>query len=105
MRGGPLAPLGKTPRSLEAHRLHSGRRASGMSGQGRENEARPRRFVVSSSVMAGARGLWRVEIPSGVGETPYRLGALLHDVSHPGANELTGVWIKENLKHLKLDRV
>jgi len=55
--------------------------------------------------MVGARGLWRVEIPGGAGESPYRVGALIHDVTRPGANELTEVWVKENLKHLKLDRV
>jgi hypothetical protein len=55
--------------------------------------------------MAGARELWRVEIPGGSGESPYRLGALLGDVAQPGADELTAGWVKENFKHLKLDRV
>src|ERR1700686_4324970 len=64
-----------------------------------------RQIVVSSCVMAGARGLWRVEIPGGAGESPYRVGGLLQDVTQPGAGELTASWVKENLKHLKLDRV
>jgi len=46
-----------------------------------------------------------VEIPGGAGESPYRVGALLHDVNQPGAEELTASWLKENLKHLKLDGV
>jgi hypothetical protein len=55
--------------------------------------------------MAGARGLWRVEVPGGAGESPYRVGALLDDVTQPGADDLTAGWVKENFEHLKLDRV
>jgi hypothetical protein len=55
--------------------------------------------------MTGARELWRVEIPGVAGETPYRVGALIDDGTQPGADELTEGWVKENFKHLKLDRV
>jgi len=56
--------------------------------------------------MADARRLWRVEIPGGSGESPYRVGALLRDATQLGGDqELTTAWVTDNFKRLKLDRV
>ena len=47
-----------------------------------------------------------MEIPGGSGESPYRVGALLRDVTPAGGDqELTPTWVTDNLKRLKLDRV
>lgn len=47
-----------------------------------------------------------MEIPGGSGESPYRVGALLSDITQSGGDqELTPAWVADNLKRLKLDRV
>ena len=47
-----------------------------------------------------------MEIPGGSGESSYRVGALLRDVTPAGGDqELTPAWVTDNLKRLKLDRV